>query len=117
MTSHPIHDLDDDVHQRVRLGILASLHGTAKVDFAHLKATLGVTDGNLGRHLEALDQAGLITRRTTNEGRPRTWVKITTKGKRALRTEVTALQRLLGDLTQPASRPDPVDTAQPTEHG
>ena len=25
MTDHPIHELDDDVHQRVRLGILASL--------------------------------------------------------------------------------------------
>ena len=52
MSEHPIHDLDDDVHQRVRLGILATLSGMSRADFAHLKRELGVTDGNLGRHLE-----------------------------------------------------------------
>ena len=29
-------------------------------DFAHLKASLGTTDGNLGRHLQVLERAGLI---------------------------------------------------------
>src|SRR5450631_2756318 len=81
MTQHPIHDIDDDVHQRVRLGILASLSGLAKADVRHLKTTLGVTDGNLGRHLQALEEAGLVAQtKTTGNGRPRTWVKITAKG-------------------------------------
>ena len=109
MTNHPIHDLDDNVHQRVRLGILASLQGMAKADVAHLKTSLGVTDGNLGRHLEALEGAGLVTqRRTSGEGRPRTWVKITAKGRRALHAEIQALQRLLGDLQKPSSVPESV---------
>ena len=113
MTQHPIHDLDDDVHQRVRLGILASLQATAEVDVTALKTTLGVTDGNLGSHLQALEQAGLITqRRTTGTGRRRTWVKITRQGRRALRTEIAALQRLLGSLqdrptSRPVGNPDP----------
>ena len=99
MTQHPIHDLDDDVHQRVRLGILAALHGLARADVSHLKATLQLTDGNLGRHLQALEQAGLISQaRVVGKGRPRTWVKITSAGRRALRDEVRALQRLLGSI-------------------
>jgi predicted ArsR family transcriptional regulator len=111
VSEHPIHDINDDVHQRVRLGILASLHGVAKADFAHLKATLGVTDGNLGRHLQALQDTGLISQnKTTSGGRPRTWVKITSKGRHALRAEVRALQRLLGALDQTAA-----DSPQPAE--
>jgi DNA-binding MarR family transcriptional regulator len=102
MTRHPIHDLDDDVHQRVRLGILATLQNTARADFGHLKTSLGLTDGNLGRHLQALEEAGLVTqRRTTGDGRPRTWVKITARGRRAQRNEIAALERLLGTLQQP----------------
>jgi predicted ArsR family transcriptional regulator len=105
VSEHPIHDLDDDVHQRVRLGILASLHGVARADFTHLKTTLGVTDGNLGRHLQALEEAGLISQhKTAGQGRPRTWVKITSKGRHALRAEVRALQRLLGTLDEPAAQ-------------
>ena len=32
MNQHPIHRLDDDVHQRVRLGILAVLSSVARAD-------------------------------------------------------------------------------------
>lgn len=117
MTQHPIHDLDDDVHQRVRLGILASLQATVEVDVTALKTNLGVTDGNLGRHLQALEEAGLITqRRATGSGRRRTWVKITTKGRRALRTEIAALQRLLGNLQDPDQQPDRLGTTTPNAH-
>jgi len=108
MIQHPIHDIDDDVHQRVRLGILASLSGLAKADVRHLKLTLGVTDGNLGRHLQALEEAGLVAQtKTTGNGRPRTWVKITAKGRRALRDEIRALQRLLSEVGALSDQPDP----------
>ena len=108
MTQHPIHDIDDDVHQRVRLGILASLSGLAKADVRHLKLTLGVTDGNLGRHLQALEEAGLVAQsKATGNGRPRTWVKITAKGRRALRDEIRALQRLLSEVGALSDQPDP----------
>lgn len=99
MTSHPIHRLDDDVHQRVRLGILAELTTVAKADFAHLKTTLQVTDGNLGRHLQVLEQAGLITtEKRDDDRRPRTWVKVTRKGRAALRRELHALNDLIAEI-------------------
>ena len=99
MTDHPIHDLDDDVHQRVRLGILAALIGATRADFAHLKRELALTDGNLGRHLEVLTAAGFVklTRDTTGS-RPRTWVAITPSGKKALRKEVAALRRIMSRI-------------------
>jgi DNA-binding MarR family transcriptional regulator len=112
MTSHPIHRLDDDVHQRVRLGILAELATAAKADFAHLKATLDVTDGNLGRHLQILEQAGLITTdKRDDDGRPRTWIKITRKGRAALRRELQALSDLIAGIERHA--PTPAPRAQP----
>jgi predicted ArsR family transcriptional regulator len=105
VTEHPIHRLDDDVHQRVRLGILANLAGVARVDFAYLRDELGVTDGNLGRHLEVLESAGYVAMtRTSGAGRPRTWIKITKAGRDALRREVEALRQIL------ATTPDTNDT-------
>ena len=99
MSSHPIHRLDDDVHQRVRLGILAVLTSVAKADFAHLKNALQVTDGNLGRHLRALEQAGLISiQKTSEDGRSRTWVHATRQGRAALRREVQALNELITEI-------------------
>ncbi len=99
MTEHPIHDLDDDVHQRVRLGILAALTGLARADFAHLKRELALTDGNLGRHLEVLSDAGLVKlARDTAQSRPRTRVSITAKGKKALRKELDALRKIMSQV-------------------
>ena len=115
MTEHPIHRLDDDVHQRVRLGVLAHLSGVARADFAYLRDELGVTDGNLGRHLEVLEAAGLVRMsRTSGTGRPRTWIKITKAGRAALGREVEALRQILrmtSDAEEP-SEPSPRSGAE-----
>ncbi|GAB3093863.1 transcriptional regulator [Isoptericola nanjingensis] len=88
--------LDETVHQRARLGILAILNETKEADFSHLKQALGLTDGNLGRHLEVLVEAGHVTLRKRSDGRRnRTWVRITAQGRRALRSEVELLRQLL----------------------
>ncbi|MCZ2261965.1 transcriptional regulator [Isoptericola nanjingensis] len=93
---HPLAALDETVHQRARLGILAILNETKEADFSHLKQALGLTDGNLGRHLEVLVEAGHVTLRKRSDGRRnRTWVRITAQGRRALRSEVELLRQLL----------------------
>ncbi len=56
MTEHPSAELDDVIHQRVRLGVLSILAQTREADFTYLRDTLGVTDGNLGRHLDVLNR-------------------------------------------------------------
>ena len=115
MTDHPIHELDDDVHQRVRLGILAALTGLTRADFAHLKRELALTDGNLGRHLEVLREAGFVKlTRDAADGRPRTWVSITAGGRKALRKEVNALRKIMSQIDGADSddREDPLSATQ-----
>jgi len=45
----------------------------ARADFAHLKGELALTDGNRGRHLEVLGDAGFVRlTMDTAQSRPRT---------------------------------------------
>lgn len=94
--SHPATLLHDTVHQRARLGILAILYEVAAADVSTLKAELGLTDGNLGRHLQVLADAGLVAldRRVTGS-RPRTSIHATKAGVAAFRHEVAALRALV----------------------
>lgn len=95
-TPHPTSGLDDVVHQKARLGILAVLAETEKADFTYLKKLLQLTDGNLGRHIEVLAGSGLVHVEKGYAGkRPRTWVTITRAGRRALDEEMAAIRELL----------------------
>ena len=97
--SHPANELDDVVHQRVRLGILAVLTEAPKADFAYLRSTLSVTDGNLSRHLTVLEEAGYVVIEKTFEGKkPRTYVSATKAGRTAFNNEVASLQKLLNSV-------------------
>ncbi len=94
--THPSQDLDDVVHQRVRLGILAVLSEANYVDFGYLKEVLGLTDGNLSRHLSVLADAGHVTIEKGYAGkRPRTTVKATAGGRRALADHLASLKELI----------------------
>jgi DNA-binding MarR family transcriptional regulator len=100
--THPTTRMHDEVHQRVRLGILAIVNGAARSDFRFLRDTLALTDGNLGKHLLVLEEAGYVEIEKMFENRkPRTWVKITRKGREAFRAEVAALRELIADTEQP----------------
>jgi DNA-binding MarR family transcriptional regulator len=94
--SHPANDLDDAVHQRSRLGILAVLVEVRRADFTYLRDTLNLTDGNLSRHLRVLEEAGYVRiEKKFEEKRPRTWVSATTKGRAAFKSELETLQSLI----------------------
>jgi DNA-binding MarR family transcriptional regulator len=94
--THPTTALDDVVHQRVRLGILAVLAEAPRADFNFLRETLSLTDGNLSRHLQVLEEAGCVQITKVFEGkRPRTWVKATKRGRDAFARELDALRALV----------------------
>ncbi len=100
--SHPTNGLDEVVHQRARLGILAMLAEADRIEFGLIQQTLDLSAGNLSRHLTTLETAGLVQIEKGYEGRrPRTWVRITPAGRKALKREVQSLRELvarLGDL-------------------
>ena len=101
MSAHPVNALDDVVHQRVRLGILAVTREARRAEFTFLRETLGLTAGNLSQHLAVLERAGLVDIEKGYEGRrPRTWVSLTKAGAAALRDELAALKALIRQLEQ-----------------
>ena len=119
MTSHPANGLDDTVHQRVRLGILAIAHEARRVEFGYLRDNLELTAGNLSQHLGVLENAGLITIEKGYAGkRARTWVALTKAGQAALAAEISRLKLLIsqvestGKVAAPGTRaptgPDPL---------
>lgn len=96
---HPALGLDDVIHQRIRLGLLVMLAEIPECAFSTLRAELRLTDGNLNRHVQVLADAGLVTVTKGYEGnRPRTWVKLTGAGRRALKAELLALEQLTARL-------------------
>ena len=59
MPRHHAHDrIDETIHQRTRLAIMATLTAVESLDFGELKGELGLSDGNLSAHLAALERAG-----------------------------------------------------------
>jgi predicted ArsR family transcriptional regulator len=106
--AHPTSGLDDTVHQRHRLGIL-TITAEARAEFGYLRDTLGLTPGNLSRHLTVLEEAGLVQVDKGYEGRrPRTWVRITGKGRAALAAELAALTELVRQHNGSPLRPAPL---------
>jgi DNA-binding MarR family transcriptional regulator len=92
-------ELNETIHQPVRLRIMASLvalEAGNEVDFTYLRELLDVTDGNLGAHLRKLEEAGYIAvNKTFVERKPRTFVSATPKGRRVFQEHVAALESIL----------------------
>jgi len=94
--SHPTSRLDPAIHQPARLGILTAACESAQIDFVALRDLLGLTDGNLSRHLSTLQSAGYIKLEKVFENRkPRTWITATSSGRRALGAEIEALREIV----------------------
>ncbi|HEX9038287.1 MAG TPA: transcriptional regulator [Ktedonobacterales bacterium] len=96
--SHPRHQLDDTIHQPVRLSILALLAQSEQVDFAFIQRYVELGESNLSRHLSALESAGYIAITKVFEGKkPRTWVSLTAAGRDAFARHVTLLRQIVGE--------------------
>ena len=92
-----INRLDEVIHGRVRLGIMAVLSGIDSADFNTLKARLQTTDGNLSVHLRKLEDAGFVSVNKRFEGRkPLTEATMTPTGRKAFVAYLDAMQGLVG---------------------
>jgi DNA-binding MarR family transcriptional regulator len=105
-TGHPVSGLNDIVHQRVRLGILAIAREARQVEFSFLRANLDLSPGNLSQHLGVLENAGLITVEKGYAGkRARTWVTLTSAGRAALAEEIAQLKLLISQIEHAETAP------------
>lgn len=90
--------IDDVIHGRVRLGIMAFLSGADSANFNEMKARLQTTDGNLSVHLRKLEEAGFVRIDKRFEGRkPLTEARMTEAGRTAFVAYLDAMARLVRD--------------------
>jgi DNA-binding MarR family transcriptional regulator len=92
-----IEQIDDVIHGRVRLGVMAYLAASDAAEFNELKARLGATDGTLSVHLRKLEEAGYIAiEKSFRNRRPLTRARLTAEGRKAFKRYLDALGKLTG---------------------
>ncbi len=96
--------LDRVIHERARLGVLTSLMARPKgVPFGELKSLCGLTDGNLSRHLQVLQEAGLVeVTKGFDRNRPLTVCHITDQGRTRFLEYLEVLEQVVRDAAQAA---------------
>jgi DNA-binding MarR family transcriptional regulator len=98
MTAFDIGQIDDVIHGRLRLGVMAYLAGAETADFNELKSLLQATQGNLSVHLRKLEEAEYVEIEKGFRGRkPLTRIRITPKGRAAFTSYLDAIGRLVGN--------------------
>jgi DNA-binding HxlR family transcriptional regulator len=107
--------LDRVIHEKARLGLLTSLMAHAKgLSFADLKQLCALTDGNLSRHLQVLQEAGLVEVIKGYEGnRPHTTCRLTKSGRKRFLDYLSVLEQLVRDAAKAAGKQD---TKQDSKH-
>jgi DNA-binding MarR family transcriptional regulator len=90
---------DSLIHQPVRLKIMAALKVLPpgeKIEFMRLRAVVNATEGNLGAHLNTLEEAGyIVVEKDFDNKKPRTRVKLTKDGRRAFEAYVAFLRDII----------------------
>ena len=113
-TDHPgrfaYDGLDRMIHEKARLGIVTSLASHPQgLLFNDLKELCSLTDGNLSRHLQALDEAGLVEMwKGQKNNRPQTLCRLTAAGRRRFLEYISVLESVVTDAlgaAAPSARP------------
>lgn len=88
--------LDDVIHGKLRLGIMACLSGLDAATFSELKTHTRATDGNLSAQLRKLEDAGYVAIEKRFVGRrPQTRARLTEAGRDAWSQYLAHLEILI----------------------
>ena len=101
--------LERVIHERSRLGILSSLaaHPQGLV-FNDLKALCNLTDGNLSRQIQLLQEEQFVeVWKGMKKNRPQTLVRLTHSGRKRFLEYIEELEQVISDAlhAQPSNRP------------
>jgi DNA-binding MarR family transcriptional regulator len=89
-------NLDEIIHSRIRLAIMAVLVSVDEAEFTFLREKVKATDGNLSIHLKKLEEASYIT--VTKQfvaKKPVTTYKLTRKGRKAFESYIDRLELMI----------------------
>lgn len=91
--------LDRVIHERARLSVLTSLtRYPTGLRFNDLKSLCGLTDGNLSRHMQVLQEAGLVeVAKSFEHNRPQTTCRLTTDGHKRYMEYLAVLEQVVRD--------------------
>lgn len=98
--------LDRILHEKARLSILTSLADHPKgLSFSELRDLCGLTDGNLSRHVQILEEAGLVAVTKGFEGRrPHTSCELTDEGRSRFADYLEVLEQVLRSARRTAEK-------------
>ena len=102
--------LDRVIHERARLSVLTSLltHPNG-LSFVELKQLCALTDGNLARHLQVLEEDKMIhISKEEERGRAQTTVRITASGRKRYMEYLTILEQVVRDAASVVGEDDPI---------
>lgn len=102
---HPWAALNRTFHEPNRLAIMSSLSAAAEgLTFTELKEACGLTDGNLNRHLKALEEAqSIVVVKTAAGRRPRTTVMLSDSGREDFVSYLRTLENVLRKAAEAVS--------------
>ena len=87
---------DNIIHAPNRLQICAFLVQLDEAEFQLLRDELEVSDSVLSKHIKQLKKFGYLKlRKSTVNGRQRTWVFLTDEGRQAFKAHVKELKRIV----------------------
>ncbi len=89
-------DIDEVVHGRLRLGVMAYLASVQSAVFGELRDKVGTSDGNLSTHLRKLEEAGYVRQEKAFVGRrPQTTILLTPTGRKAWLSWIDRMRGLI----------------------
>ena len=88
--------LDPVIHAPARLQLAAMLASVDEMEFATARETLDVSDSVLSKHLSQMQEVGYVRlRKAALDGRQRTWLSLTGKGRKALDRHLSSLESIV----------------------
>ncbi len=91
-----VDSLDEVIHGRLRLGVMAYLSAVNPASFVDLAKQVATTNGNLSTHLTRLENAGYVRQEKGFKGkRPQTLVHLTQDGRKAWIRYLATMKQLL----------------------
>jgi len=98
LLTQAIDDVDDALHQKARLAIMAALASLGGASFLQLKEALCLSDGNLSTHLATLERKGYVEITKSFQGKKTlTTILPTEFGQQAFEGYLAALERVISE--------------------